>query len=500
MGAAVSPESLVDWLAAIVRGQPHRRALTFAEQTWSYRDLWTRSESVACALIRDPRFRPGCRVGLVGQNSADYLAVFFGVIRAGAVVVPLNDRLAPHELRGQLEFVDAIGCVIGDAWLETPDRLDGFAPCWTMSDLDSASARPLPPVDPAADAIVLVTSGSTGAPKGVRHSQATLLHAATQLAISLPVARDDVSITFLPFFASIPEQVLPALVAGGALEILPRFDVDVVCDACERGTWFDSVPTIMARLLDEGDHEKLNKLRWVAFASEPMPPSLLRRWWDAMPAVEAHQFYGMTEMLTITHASRASTGDDAATVGLPFPTSAVTLYNQNGEAAAPGEQGEIMCHSPAMMLGYLNDSDATEAAIHSSGAIRTGDLGLLDEAGKLYLTGRLKDIIISGGLNIAPVEIEAVACQHPQVAMAAAVGIPDDRWGETPVIVAVPKSGNSLTAAELLSHCRSGLTGFKRPSGAVIVSAFPVTGIGKSAKPLLRDAIMRGELAVVRSA
>jgi acyl-CoA synthetase (AMP-forming)/AMP-acid ligase II len=495
----VPPEGLAGWLAAIVHGQPERPALFTDEQTWSYRQLWARSESVAQALLRDPAFRSGCRVGLVGRNSAEYLAVFLGVIRAGAVVVPLNDRLAPHELAGQLEFVEAIGCVVGDVGAGIREGLNGTVPLWTAAELDSVALRSLPLTDPTADAIVLVTSGSTGAPKGVRHSQATLLHAATQLAIGFPISRDDVSIASLPFFASIPEQVLPTLVSGGALDVLSRFDIDAICDACGRATWFDSVPTIMARLLDEGDHDKLNRLRWVAFASEPMPPSLLQRWWDALPAVETHQFYGMTEVLPITHASHRSTGDDAATVGFPFPTSAVTLYTDTGDPAMPGEQGEIACQSPAGMLGYLNDDVATLAAIHPSGAIRTGDLGVFDDSGRLYLTGRKKDIIISGGLNIAPVEIEAIACTHPRVAMAAAVGIPDDRWGETPIIIAVLKSGNSLTPAELLTHCRSQLTGFKRPSGAAIVQSFPVTGIGKSAKPLLRDAIIRGELSVVRA-
>ena len=151
------------------------------------------------------------------------------------------------------------------------------------------------------------------------------------------------------------------------------------------------------------------------------------------------------------------------------------------------------------MLGYWNDPAATTQALTADGAICTGDIGTLDGSGNLHLTGRLKDLIISGGLNIAPAEIETVACTHPRIAAAAVVGIPDARWGETPVIVAVPTRGESLTEEEVLAHCRAKLSSYKRPSAAVVVPSLPVTGIGKSAKNELRQAILKGDLALVRA-
>jgi acyl-CoA synthetase (AMP-forming)/AMP-acid ligase II len=168
------------------------------------------------------------------------------------------------------------------------------------------------------------------------------------------------------------------------------------------------------------------------------------------------------------------------------------------ESLGPGAEGEIVCASPAAMRGYLNDAGATAATLTPDGSIRTGDLGKIGSDGQVRLTGRLKDLIISGGLNIAPAEIEAAACRHPSVAAAAAIGVPDERWGETPVIVAVASGGNSLTPEELLEHCRSQLSGYKRPSAAAIVAQLPQTGIGKSAKVALREAIVRGELELVR--
>jgi len=150
------------------------------------------------------------------------------------------------------------------------------------------------------------------------------------------------------------------------------------------------------------------------------------------------------------------------------------------------------------MKGYYRDEAATKAALGPDGAMRTGDLGRLDERGLVYLTGRSKDIIISGGINIAPVEIEAVASQHPAVERAVVVGVASDRWGETPVVVAVPRRGSALTPDDLLSHCRSLLSSYKRPTGAGLVDAFPTTGIGKTAKDAVEKMVVDGKIAIVR--
>jgi acyl-CoA synthetase (AMP-forming)/AMP-acid ligase II len=263
-----------------------------------------------------------------------------------------------------------------------------------------------------------------------------------------------------------------------------------VAEACRRSTCFDAIPTIMARLLDEAPLDALANLRWVSFASEPMPPATLRRWHEALPGVEAHQFYGMTELVPATTASHAMLLEDPTTVGIPFPT---TLVGQDTET------GQLLVRSPAQMRGYYKNRSASSAALTENGSIKTGDLGRIDDRGWVYLTGRLKELIITGGLNVAPAEIEAIACHHPSVGAAAVVGIPDARWGETPVVIGVARDGSALTPDVLLSHCRQGLKGFKRPSAAAVVDILPSTGIGKIAKNLLRDQIVRGEIALVRA-
>jgi len=492
-------DAVCSWLARVVQAQPERAALHFGPSSWTYSELWQNTTQMAQRIRALPGYEVGCRIGLVGTNTPEYLAAYLGAILAQAVVVPLNARLRPDELAAQLEFVEAIGCIIGEGIAALGGALAESFPTWPLTDTGPTNQGPLGPSDPDSPAVILLTSGSTGRPKGVVHSQRTLLHAALLMAIALPYGRGDVSIAFLPFFASMQEQVLPTLIAGGTLDVLQEFSVLDVCDACLRGSSFDAVPTIIARLLDEGDHAKLGRLHWVGFASETMPPSLLQRWWAAFPDTQTFEFYGMTELLTITHATPELLAADPSTVGVAFPTSEVAVVDEDLRAVGPGVEGQVTCRSPARMLGYWNDPAATAQALTADGAICTGDIGTLDGSGNLHLTGRLKDLIISGGLNIAPAEIETVACTHPRIAAAAVVGIPDARWGETPVIVAVPTRGESLTEEEVLAHCRAKLSSYKRPSAAVVVPSLPVTGIGKSAKNELRQAILKGDLALVRA-
>lgn len=492
-------ESLVDALLRIVTAGPDRPAIQASGTTWSYADLWNRSGRIGASLLNRLGIRPGHRVGILGQNDPAYLAAYFGILRAGCVAVPLNQFLPPAELADQLELVGARLCLVGRTDDTTAGVLAARVPTVAIGDLDDTIEAPLPPVEAHSDATILLTSGTTGTPKGAVQTHATMRHAAAELQGALPFAADDVMLAFLPFFAAIPEQILPTLLTGGAIEILPRFEVAAVEDACSRATTLDAVPTLMARLLDGVDHARLARLRWLMFASEPMPPPLLFRWWEALPAVRTYEFYGMTEMLTITVATPETLREAPDSVGRPFPESTVSVVDAEGHAVPAGESGEVVCESPARMRGYLPDGIDPRTWSLSSGAMRTGDLGRFDAGGRLVLTGRIKDLIISGGMNIPPTEIETVAATHPAVASALAVGIPDARWGETPIVIAVAKRGAVLTSAELLAYCRERLASYKRPTGAALVERFPMTGIDKSSKAALRDEILDGTLEIVRA-
>ena len=479
------PATLVDWIGAVARAQARRPAIHGDGVTWAYEGFWARAGGIARHLLRDRGLRPGDRVGIVGANEPHYLSAYFGVLRAGCVAVPLNAMLDVEEMRAQLAHVGAAATLAGEVDAATRE---GLAPAWPLRELPVHRTGPLPQPGPADPACIFPTSGSTGRPKGVVHTHGSLLHMALQLATTLPFGQDERSIAFLPFFAS-AEQVLPVLCTGGSLDVLPGFDPERIAKAARHATSFDAVPTVMARLLDQAPHEALARLRWVSFASEPMPASLLRRWWDGLPGLATYQFYGMTELVPATVANDRLQREEPTSVGVPFPTSRLSVL----------DGGELACRSPAQMAGYHGDPAATAAALTADGAIRTGDAGRIDERGRVFLTGRLKDLIISGGLNIAPAEIEAVACEHPGILSAVVVGIPDDRWGETPVVVAVPARENGVAARDVLHHCRRELTPFKRPSAAALVDVLPATGIGKSAKAEIRRRILDGEIALVRA-
>ena len=488
-------QTLVGWLSAVAAAHANRPALFGDGTETSYVEMWSRAGGMARYLLEDAALPVGSRVAVIGANESAYIECFLGILRAGCVAVPLNHMLDVTSLLAQVELVEASLVVLGDVSADVAEGLNDSVRTLPLKqlrhDLTPVIGRDgLPRLRPDSPAAIIPTSGSTGAPRGVMHTQATLLHCAQQLSFALPIRPDDRSVAFLPFFASIPEQVLPILCNGGAVDVLPRFDIGLVAEACRRSTCFDAIPTIMARLLDEAPLEALENLRWVSFASEPMPPATLRRWHEALPGVEAHQFYGMTELVPATTASHRMLLEDPTTVGIPFPTSLVTQDETTGQ---------LLVRSPAQMRGYYNNRAASAAALTENRSIKTGDLGRIDERGWVYLTGRLKDLIITGGLNVAPAEIEAVACHHPQVGAAAVVGIPDARWGETPVVVGVARDASGLSADVLLSHCRQSLKGFKRPSAAAVVETLPSTGIGKIAKNLLRDQIVRGEIALVHA-
>lgn len=490
--------SVVSWVAAVVRAHPSRPALIHEGTVWSYRQFWDRAGSVARRLLA-LGLRPGQAVGLVGANECDYVVNYFAIMRAGGAAVPVNARLDAAAVRQQLSLVDASAVFVGKVDAAVRDELAASFQVLPMAAAEDAGSRGgrLPSVRSTSTCAIMLTSGTTGQPKGVVHSHGTMLHGALQLVSVFPYGLVERSVVFLPLYACIPEQVLPMLCAGGSLEILPGFDVERVAAACARATSFNAVPTVLSRLIDYAPLHQLAHLKWVTFASEVMPVPLLRRWWEQLPGIETHQFYGMTEVLTLSAAPHRMLRAEPATVGRPFPTAALAVERADG-ATEPYGSGELVGASPARMRCYHEDDAATKAVLTPDGSLRTGDLGRIDERGLVFLTGRSKDVIISGGINVVPAEIEAVASQHPAVERVLVVGVPSERWGETPVVVAIARTGAALTPEDVLSHCRTVLTGHMRPTGAGLVDAFPTTGIGKAAKDEVRKMIMNGKIRLVR--
>lgn len=487
--------TVVSWIGAVVRARPSAPALIFDGETWTYGELWSRSAHVARELLAGG-LRPGDPVAIVGENESAYVCAYLAILRAGGVAVPMNAMLGPVAIHTQMELVGARTVFVGRVKPEIRDALDGSHDVRDLRAAPGSAQGRLPNLGPSSSCSIMLTSGSTGQPKGVVHTHESVLHASTQVAAALPFGPGERGVVFLPLYACIPEQVLPMLCTGGALEILPGFDVERVADASTRATTFDAVPTVLKRLIEFAPLAKLSKLRWVAFASEVMPTDLLRRWWEELPGVETHQFYGMTEALPLAVAPHWLLKSEPTTVGRPFPTTGLRTLNG---ASTGSDVGELVAVTPARMKEYFNDRETTTATLTDDGGLRTGDLGRVSEDGLVFLTGRLKDIIITGGINVAPAEIEAVAAAHRDVQEVVVVGIPSDRWGETPVVVAVAKPDRGLRADELLRFCRENLLNFKRPSAAALVSHLPVAGIGKVDKAAVKRMIENREIDFVHA-
>lgn len=487
-------DTVVAQIGAVTRSHPQDPALIDDGQVWSYAELWSRTESVARGLL-GLGLGAGQPVGVVGQNESAYISTYLGVMRAGCVVVPINTMLDISSIRAQLDLVGVRTVFVGKL---PPGIREGLEDSYALLEMSAPPSGPtnpaLPGIAPDSSCKIMLTSGSTGRPKGAEHTHGSIFHAVSQMASVFPFDRSDRGVVFLPLYTCIPEQVLPTLCTGGCLEILPGFDVERVADASSRATTFDAIPTIMSRLLENAPLHKLSKLRWILFASEPAPAHLLKSWWDLLPTVQTHQFYGMTELLNITAAPDAMLRAEPETVGRAFPTTGIVLDPLDSHTDG---SGEILASSASRMCGYLGDPTATSTALTAAGALRTGDIGRIDDRGLLFLTGRRKDIIISGGFNVAPAEIESVAFAHGSLQEVIVVGVPSKRWGETPVVVAVPKAGSVVTAGDLLRYCRSELSSFKRPSAAALVETLPSTGIGKGDKAGVKRLIETGEIELV---
>ncbi|GAC1407562.1 MAG: fatty acid--CoA ligase [Mycobacterium sp.] len=485
------------------RRYPDKRALVDADRvhTWAQVDERARRLSV---YLAGRGLEPGDRVMVIARNCIEWPEISFGLAKAGLIAVPVNIRLAPDEVAHVRDDCGARAVIIH------ADHLDRFLGELTAipvvltvgPEYESAlaAADPAPRqrhISPDDVAVILYTSGTTGRAKGVMHTHRGLLYQAADTNLVTEANRSDVMLATTPFFtAGGTVRTVSWLYLGQTMVIHQRFDPQAVIDEIERSaiTFTTFIPTMLHRtlaILEDGPPRDMSSLRRISYGSAPVPPGLARKAMDLL-GCDLQQRYGLTEcggqatILTPQDhrdivAGRTSI---ATSCGQETPMCAIRVIDADGSDAAVGEVGEIIIASPANSVGYWNLPEKTAEAFRPDG-LRTGDLGYLDVDGYLHITGRRTDLIISGGFNVYPAEIERVIAQHPGVDMVAVVGVPDPEWGETPVAVIIAKShvrDQGALAEELIAVCRAELAGYKQPRRFAFWQEFPLGPAGKILK------------------
>lgn len=496
-------------LASTGKLWPQNQAVSLVgEPVWTYEQLVERASRLAGGL-RAMRLQPGDRVVLAMANVPAYYEVLFGCWIAGLCAAPANCRLHPLEIAYAARDCQARLCFTTED-LTDPLKAVLQDDC-PIVEIGSAAysalhAAPMQTVatQPTDPAWLFYTSGTTGRPKGAVHTHRTLINLVLSFLADSGAVVSDCMIHLAPMSHASGLLGLAYISRGLNNVILPKFDAGdlaIALAAFGPGSFF-AVPTVVRRLMEPGvlAPETIERIHTIFFGGAPMYVDDLKRAIEVFRVERLWHLYGQGESPnTITHLPPRLFGDPAdpdyearlASVGVPRSGVSVRVVDGLGRDLPPGETGEVAVQGDVLMGGYWNNPAATAAAI-KDGWLHTGDLGRMDHRGFLTLVDRAKDVIIAGGSNIYPREIEEVLQTHPAVAECAVVGVPDPEWGETPAAYVVRVPGAAVTAETLDELCLANLARFKRPRRYLFVDELPKSSYGKILKTALRETLDGG--------
>ena len=479
-----------DWLAARATLTPDRLALIVGGQRVTFGELDRRATSAARRLA-GLGVREGDRVAVFFRGALPMAELVHGAARIGATLVPLNVRLAPAELTWQIQDIRARLLLFDSPFSRAGERGAGGVRAVHIDDFYQQCESDFAPrgrIDLAATHTIIYTSGTTGRPKGAMLTYGNHWWSAMGSVLNLGLREDDRWLALLPLFHVGGLSILMRSVIYGIPAIVhERFDPAAVNRAIdEDGATIISVVAVqLRRMLDaRGDRPYPSTLRHVLLGGGPAPLPLLEE--CARRGVPVVQTYGLTE--TASQAVTLAPSDalrKVGSAGKPLLPMEVRV-EQDGRAAAPGEPGEIVVRGPTVTPGYADRPEETARAIRD-GWLHTGDLGILDAEGYLYVLDRRDDLIVSGGENVYPAEVEATLLAHPAVAEAGVVGMDDPAWGQVPVAYVVPRPGLPVTPDALIAFCRERLARYKVPARVTLVDALPRNASGKLLRRELRE-------------
>lgn len=508
--------------AAIV---PDRPAIIFEKKKYSFAQLAERANRVANALMQ-MGVTKGDRVAILQVNCNQYVETYFGVAKLGAIFVPLNFRAKESELTHMMNNSEAKVLFAGDRYI---DMVNAMKPNLTMHpkliSLDSKvegmlsydemlkKSSPDEVITEIADndiTILMYTAGTTGLPKGVplRHNA----FAVYVMGNVSPVDPDvqETNILTVPLYHVAGIQAMMAAVYGGrTIALMRQFEVNEWMETVQREKANRAmlVPTMLKRVIDHPDFKKydLSSLKVITYGAASMPFEVIKKAIEVFPGVMFINAFGQTETAsTITmlgpedHMIAPNDPPEvkekklkrlAGSIGRPMPDVEIQIWDDNGKPLPPGPEhiGEIMARGERVMSGYWKDEAKTAKTLTKDGWLHTGDKGWMDEEGYIYLAGRGDDMIIRGGENISPEEVENVLYSHPKVADAAVIGVPDLEWGQQPRAIIVLKEGEKATEQEIIDYCKDKLAGFKRPRSVIFIDELPRTSTGKVQRKVLRE-------------
>ena len=503
---AKRPGSIAEAFILNANSTPAKLCMRFDGEEWTYRRLRERAENFATAL-KASGLRPGERVALFLGNCPDFLAAYLGTHLAGGVVVPVNTQYRKAELRHIFGDAGVRACltdsnvrqelegVRGDLSdlkkvVEVGEDLEDF--------LGGASSTYEPELPSGEDlAAIAYTSGTTGRSKGAMLLHRNLVANIKAVCEAWRWTADDHLLLSLPLFHvhGLMVGAHGTFFTGASAELHRKFDAATLYDALLSGrvTMFFGVPTMYTRLLREAEvrEERPRPLRLYVSGSAPLSPQAFEEF-EHLFGERILERYGMTE--TIMNLTNPYDGErKPGTVGMPFPGQEARVVDVKSRERLPaGEVGEIEVRGPHVFAGYWNRPDATEESFDEDGWFRTGDLGYVDEDGYFVISGRAKELIISGGYNVYPREVEEAIEGCPGVSEVAVVGLPDPEYGER-VVAAVVRDDPSLSAGKVAEFCREGLASFKKPREVVFVDELPRNALGKVLKHEVRDRLIERE-------
>lgn len=502
---------------------PQRTAIVFEGKRYSFAELSDRMNRLSNALL-NLGVQKGDRVAILQVNCNQYVEVYYAAAKIGAIFVPLNFRAKQNEITHMLNNSESSIVFVGERYIDLvnsmrPDlssvkhfvSIDSKQEGMLFYDELIASSSPEEVFAEIGDddtTILMYTAGTTGLPKGVplTHNSFSVYVLGNVTPVDPEI--EETNILTVPLYHVAGIQAMMAAIYGGrTIAMMRQFEVKEWMETVEREKANRAmlVPTMLKRVIDDPDFSKrdLSSLKVITYGAASMPFAVIKKAIEVFPSVMFINAFGQTEtastITTLGPEDHMFTGQEteaekekklnrlANSIGRPMSDIEIQIWDEDGKSLPPGEVGEIMAKGPRVMSGYWKDEEKTAKTLSPDGWLHTGDKGYMDDEGYIFLAGRGDDMVIRGGENISPEEVENVLSQHPKVAEAALIGVPDPEWGQQPRAIVALKEGETATEEEIIDFCRDKLSGFKRPRSVVFIEEIPHTSTGKVIRKALRE-------------